>query len=119
LEAWARAPHNKDVNQFLEELLNPWLDDLTAIITRGVEEGVFNPPAAMGDFTLRFIALLDGLGLRRLQQMRHSSRKYLTELAMHAARAELDPGFKTSRQLASENKPRAAPLPVRWRAGGT
>jgi hypothetical protein len=29
--------------------------------------------------------------------MRHSSRKYLTELAMHAARAELDPGFKTSR----------------------
>jgi AcrR family transcriptional regulator len=97
LEAWARAPHNKDVNQFLEELLNPWLDDLTAIITRGVEEGVFNPPAAMGDFTLRFIALLDGLGLQRLQQMRHSSRKYLTELAMHAARAELDPGFRTSR----------------------
>jgi len=91
LEAWARAPHNKDVNRFLEELLNPWMDDLTAIIARGVEDGTFNPPAAMDEFILRFVALLDGLALQRLQQMRHSSRKYLTELAMQAARAELDP----------------------------
>jgi AcrR family transcriptional regulator len=94
LEAWARAPHNKDVNLFLEELLGPWHDDLTAIITRGVEEGEFAPLAAMGDFTLRFIALLDGLALQRLQHMRHSSRKYLTELAMHTAHAELDPPAK-------------------------
>ena len=48
----------------------------------------------MGEFTLRFIALLDGLALQRLQQMRHSSRKYLTELAMHTAHAELDPDAK-------------------------
>src|SRR5690242_166407 len=94
LEAGARARHNRAVNRFLEELLAPWRDDLAAIIARGVDEGVFDPPAAMGDFTLRFIALLDGLALQRLQQMRHSSRKYLTELAMHAARAELDPGPK-------------------------
>jgi AcrR family transcriptional regulator len=92
LEAWARAPHDKDVHWFLEELLNVWRDDLTAIITRGVQEGAFAPPAAMDAFTLRFIALLDGLALQRLQQMRHSSRKYLTELAMHTARAELTPG---------------------------
>jgi hypothetical protein len=46
----------------------------------------------MDDFTLRFIALLDGLALQRLQQMRHSSRRYLTELALHLARAELAPG---------------------------
>jgi AcrR family transcriptional regulator len=103
LEAWARAPHNKDVNQFLEELLNPWRDDLAAIIARGAEEGAFNPPAAMGDFTIRFLALLDGLALQRLQQMRHSSRKYLIELAMHTARAELDPGAKTP-QAASEQE---------------
>ena len=103
LEAWARAPHNKDVNRFLEELLNLWREDLTAIIARGVEEGAFDPPAAMDDFTLRFIALLDGLALQRLQQMRHSSRKYLTELAMHTARAELDPGAKTP-QPASEQE---------------
>ena len=56
--------------------------------------GAFNPPAAMDDFTRRFTALLDGLALQRLQQMRHSSRKYLTELAMHAAHAELDPGAR-------------------------
>src|SRR6516164_8757071 len=39
LEAWARAPHNKQVSRFLEELLNPWRDDLAAIVTRGVAEG--------------------------------------------------------------------------------
>jgi AcrR family transcriptional regulator len=48
LEAWARAPHNKDVNLFLEELLGPWHDDLTAIITRGVEEGGLRPPGRHG-----------------------------------------------------------------------
>ena len=102
LEAWARAPHNKDVNRFLEELLNPWRDDLVAIIARGVEEGTFTPPAAMGEFTLRFVALLDGLALQRLQQMRHSSRKYLTELAMHAARAELDPGSNSPKPASEQ-----------------
>ena len=91
LEAWARAPHNKDVARFLEELLNMWRDDLTAIITRGVAEGAFVPPPELGEFTLRFLALLDGLALQRLQQMRHASRKYLTELAMHAARSGLAP----------------------------
>ena len=48
----------------------------------------------LGDFTLRFTALLDGLALQRLQHMRHSSRKYVTELAMHAARTEPAPGSK-------------------------
>jgi AcrR family transcriptional regulator len=91
LEAWARAPHNKDVSRFLEELLNLWRDDLTAIVARGVQEGAFTSPAAMDEFTLRFIALLDGLALQHLQQMRHSSREYLSELAMRTARAELAP----------------------------
>jgi AcrR family transcriptional regulator len=92
LEAWARAPHNRQVSQFLEELLNPWRDDLAALIARGVAEGAFAPPAAVGDFTRRFIALLDGLALQRLQQMQESSRRRLTELAMHTARIELAPG---------------------------
>ncbi len=92
LEAWARAPHNRQVNQFLEELLNPWRDDLAALIARGVQEGAFAPPASLADFTRRFIALLDGLALQRLQQMHESSRRRLTELAMHAARIELAPG---------------------------
>ena len=92
LEAWARAPHNRQVSQFLEELLNPWRDDLAALIARGVQEGAFAPPASLADFTRRFIALLDGLALQRLQQMHESSRGRLTELAMHAARIELAPG---------------------------
>jgi AcrR family transcriptional regulator len=92
LEAWARAPHNRQVNLFLEELLNPWRDDLAALVARGVAEGAFAPPASLGDFTRRFIALLDGLALQRLQQMHESSRERLTELAMYAARIELARG---------------------------
>jgi hypothetical protein len=96
MEAWARAPHDRQVSRFLEELLNPWSDDLAAIVTRGVAEGAFAPPAADGNFTRRFIALLDGLALQRLQRMEGSSRKHLTELALYAARLELAPGPQCS-----------------------
>jgi AcrR family transcriptional regulator len=92
MEAWARAPHNKQVSRFLEELLNPWRDDLANLVTRGVAEGAFVPPADIDNFTRRFIALLDGLALQRLQRMEGSSRKHLTELALYAARIELAPG---------------------------
>jgi AcrR family transcriptional regulator len=112
LEAWARAPHNKDVNRFLEELLNLWRDDLAAIVAGGVREGAFAPPPAMDDFTLGFIALLDGLALQRLQQMRHSSRKYLTKLAMHMARTELSPRSRGP-EPASEGEPRGRPAGAR------
>src|SRR5438034_6410969 len=87
----ARAPHSQAVSQFMEDLLRPWLDDLGAIVDRGVQEGAFAAPAEIGDFTLRFIALLDGLALEGLRQLHNLSRKRLTELAMHAARAELAP----------------------------
>jgi AcrR family transcriptional regulator len=96
LEAWARAPHNKQVSRFLEELLNPWRDALADIVARGVAEGAFTPPAAIGDFTRRFIAVLDGLAIQRLQHMQGSSRKHLTELALYAARLELAPGPQSS-----------------------
>jgi AcrR family transcriptional regulator len=89
LEAWARAPHNRQVSQFLEELLGLWRDDLAAIVARGIQEGAFAPPAAIDDFTLRFAALLDGLAILRLRQMHQPSRKRLIELAMTTARAEL------------------------------
>jgi AcrR family transcriptional regulator len=96
MEAWARAPHNKQVSRFLEELLNPWRDDLAALVARGVAEGAFAPPDPASDFTRRFIAVLDGLALQRLQQMQGSSRKHLTELALYAARLELAPGPQCS-----------------------
>ncbi len=107
LEAWARAPHNKQVSRFLEELLNPWRDELAGIVARGVAEGAFAAPA--GDFTRRFIAVLDGLAIQRLQQMQGSSRKHLTELAMYAARLELAPGI---------NSPPLASGQARARPGG-
>ncbi len=91
MEAWARAPHNRQVSQFLEELLAPWRDNLAGIVERGVQEGVFARPATLDDFTLRFSALLDGLAVLRLRQMHQPSRKHLTELAMTTARAELAP----------------------------
>jgi AcrR family transcriptional regulator len=89
MEAWARAPHNRQVSQLMEELLALWRDDLAAIVARGVQEGAFAPPAAIDDFTLRFAALLDGLALLRLRQLHQPSRKRLIELAMTTARAEL------------------------------
>ena len=92
MEAWARAPHSAEVSQFMEALLRPWRDDLAAIVARGVEEGAFVPPDAIDDFTLRFVALLDGLALQRLRQLHQLSRKRVIELAMNAARAELAPG---------------------------
>jgi hypothetical protein len=95
MEAWARAPHNKQVSRFLEELLNPWRDDLAALVIRGVAEGAFAPPADIDNFTRRFIALLDGLALQRLQRMQGTSRKHLTELALYAARIELAPGTQS------------------------
>ena len=88
VEAWARAPHNRQVSKFLEELMAPWRDALTAIVARGVREGTFAPPADISDFTLRFNALLDGLAILRLRQSQ-PSRKRLIELAMATARAEL------------------------------
>jgi hypothetical protein len=91
MEAWARAPHSAQVSQFMEELLRPWRDELAAIVARGVDEGVFVPPGAIDDFTLRFVALLDGLALQRLRQLHQLSRKRAIELAMYAARAELTP----------------------------
>jgi hypothetical protein len=94
MEAWARAPHNRQVSRFLEELLNPWREDLAALVARGVAEGAFAAPG--GNFNRRFIAVLDGLALQRLQHMQGSSRKHLTELAMYAARIELAPGSQSS-----------------------
>ena len=96
MEAWARAPHNKQVSRFLEELLNPWSEDLAGLVARGVAEGAFAAPDPASDFTRRFIAVLDGLALQRLQQMQGSSRKHLTELALYAARLELAPGPQCS-----------------------
>jgi AcrR family transcriptional regulator len=91
LEAWARAPHNRDVSRFLDKLLDPWRDDLTGIIVRGIQEGEFTAPANLDDFTYRYVAVLDGLALQGLRQMHQVTRKRLTELAIQAARLELAP----------------------------
>jgi AcrR family transcriptional regulator len=89
MEAWARAPHNRQVSKFLEELHGLWRDALAAIVARGVQEGAFAPPADIDDFTLRFTALLDGFAIIRLRHMHQPSRKRLIEFAMTTARAEL------------------------------
>lgn len=89
IEAWARAPHNREVSEFLDELHAPWLETLAAIVASGVSEGVFAPSVTIDEFIVRFAAMLDGLALLRLRRAHQPSRKPLTELAMRAARAEL------------------------------
>ena len=90
IEAWARAPHSRQVSLFLEELYALWLEELAAIVARGVEEGAFVPPANIDDFTLRFASMLDGFAVLRLRHMHQPSRKRLIGLAMTTARAELE-----------------------------
>ena len=89
IEAWARAPHNPEVSSFLDELMLPWREDLAQIVERGVQQGVFRPLDAIGDFTIRFCALLDGLGVFHLRHKPSLPRHRVAELAMDTARAEL------------------------------
>ena len=98
IEAWARAPHSRQVSLFLEELYALWLDELAAIVARGVEEGAFVPPANIDDFTLRFASMLDGFAILRLRHMHQPSRKRLIGLAMTTARAELTPDAAAASQ---------------------
>jgi AcrR family transcriptional regulator len=93
MEAWARTPHNTQVAQFLDELMQPWRQELAQIVEEGIEAGVFQPqpqPPA-GDFPIRFCALLDGLAVLNLRQMPDLSAERLAQLAMDTARAELEP----------------------------
>ena len=79
----------REVSSFLDELMVPWREDLAQIVERGARQGVFEPPGAIDDFTIRFCALLDGLGIFHLRQMPSLPRHRVTGLAMDAARAEL------------------------------
>jgi len=89
IEAWARAPHNPEVDTFLDELMLPWREDLAQIVERGAQQGAFRPPGAIGDFTIRFCALLDGLAIFHLRHKPSLPRHRVAGLAMDAARAEL------------------------------
>jgi AcrR family transcriptional regulator len=92
MEAWARAPHSGDVGPFLDELMRPWREDLAEIVEHGIAAGAFRPPGQIGDFPIRFCAVLDGLSVLLLRQMPDLAPEKLTRLAMDSARAELQPG---------------------------
>jgi AcrR family transcriptional regulator len=91
IEAWARAPHDAHVSEFLDELMYPWREDLAMIVEHGAREGAFQPRGPVSDFTIRFCALLDGLALFRLRQMPALTGTRLIGLAMDSARTELEP----------------------------
>ncbi len=90
-EAWARAPHDAEVSEFLDELWRPWGEDLAEIVQRGMQEGTFARQAQPGDFTICFCALLDGLAILHLHQRPDLPRERLIELAMNTARTQLTP----------------------------
>jgi AcrR family transcriptional regulator len=94
IEAWARAPHDAHVSQFLDELMSPWREDLAMIVEHGTREGAVQPRAPVFDFTIRFCALLDGLALLRLRQMPTLTGTRLIRLAMDSARTELGPSSR-------------------------
>lgn len=90
-EAWARAPHDARVSEFLDELSRPWGEDLAEIVRHGIQDGAFAPHGQPGDFTICFRALLDGLAIFNLHQQPGLPRERLIELAMNTARAQLTP----------------------------
>lgn len=87
--ACARAPHDAEMNEFLDALMRPWYDDLAEIVHRGEQEGIFGLQVPSGDFTICFCALLDGLAMIHLNQRPYLPRERLIELAMATARTEL------------------------------
>jgi len=89
MEAWARAPHSKEVTDFLDELMLPWRDDLAEIVEQGISTGSFERPRSPESFSTRFCALLDGLAIFRLRQNPEVLRDELVNMAMLTARAEL------------------------------
>jgi AcrR family transcriptional regulator len=88
MEAWARAPHSREVSGFLDALMVPWRDDLAEIVAEGVAAGEFRT-APSGSFPVRFCAVLDGLSVLMLRQMPELSAAEVAELALSSARAEL------------------------------
>jgi AcrR family transcriptional regulator len=90
-EAWARAPHDRQVSKFLDDLMRPWREDLAEIIDRGTRDGTFRPRRATVDLTICFCAMLDGLAMLHLHQMPDLTRDHLIELAITSAQAELTP----------------------------
>jgi len=91
MEAWARAPHSKEVSDFLDKLMQPWRDDLAELVEQGISLDAFRPPPSAGSFPTRFCATLDGLAVLRLIQMPDLTSAELIEMAMRSARAELAP----------------------------
>src|SRR5215510_10241303 len=89
MEAWARAPHSKEVSDFLDKLMQPWRDDLAEIVEQGISGHVFQSLPSVASFPMRFCATLDGLAVLRLIQMPDLSSGELTAMAMRSARAEL------------------------------
>jgi AcrR family transcriptional regulator len=91
MEAWARAPHSKEVGIFLDKLMKPWRDDLEEIVEQGIAARAFQPLPSVASFSLRFCATLDGLAVLRLRQMPDLSSSELAVMAVRSARAELAP----------------------------
>jgi len=90
-EAWARAPHDAQVSEFLDELSRPWREDLAEIVRRGIKQESFAPQVPPGDFAICFCALLDGLAILHLHQKPDLPRDRLIDLAMSTARTQLKP----------------------------
>jgi AcrR family transcriptional regulator len=87
LETWPRTK-SSDLTRSLTELEAAWLADLSAVVTAGVESGAFRS-VDVEDFTVRFMALLDGLSILVLEG--GTDRGKVIDIALRGARIELAP----------------------------
>ncbi len=87
IATWDRA-RSGALAESLAELEEVWRADFVQLISEGMKRGAFAPVDA-DDFSIRSIALLDGLGVQVLEGVRSPSDA--ADIAERAARVELAP----------------------------
>ena len=103
MEMWVRAPRDPDVARNRELLDRRWRETIEAVVRDGQATGGFRPvdPA---EFSLRFAALVDGLGIQVALGDPACDARRMRDLCLRVAADEL--GFELSRPTRARRAPR-------------
>ena len=88
LEVWVRARHDQRIDDVRRSIDRRWRDELTTLISRGVQEGVFttdDPHAS----AVRLSAMLDGLAVQVVLGDEDMSPEQMAALWIDGAAGEL------------------------------
>lgn len=88
LEAWERAPRERDVAAVLIELERGWAGLLTEVVAYGRSTGEFKLDDPE-DFVVRFAAMMDGLTIQVVVDLPTMDRARMLEICSRVSRSEL------------------------------